>query len=152
MYVFNSKNTFAIFVTLGTVFLLPFIFWGYGEYFAVSNKQKSLSEQLKIWQSKQPSSYSYEIKFGCMEVSEVEVEVLNGQHFFSTGTAPGISHQVKLSDLFEIAEKVRAQSYKSDIRFDPTYGFPNEISVDWSTDSIDDECFYSVSSFGVYDS
>ncbi|WP_394228787.1 DUF6174 domain-containing protein [Pseudoalteromonas spongiae] len=149
MYIFDARNSTSVLVTLGALTVLVFIFWGHGEIFASMNKQKSVTEQLKIWESTLPKSYSYKIISGCMSVTNVEASVLNGVHYFAHNENLGERDKTKLIDLFNVVEQARAQAYKLETQFHDKYGFPTSIIVDWQSNTVDDECFYEVSEFEV---
>ena len=51
--------------------------------------------------------------------------------------------------LFAIVREARASADHLRVEFDATYGFPTLISIDWETNTADDEVVYSVESFGV---
>lgn len=144
MYIFNSKNSFSLLVTLGTVFILPFVFWGYGEYFTVSNKFKPVNEQLALWQTRKPTSYKYKLRHGCMSVIEVNAVVSGDTHWFDRNVLP---EQISMEDLFTIVSKAGLEAYNVNTTYDDFFSYPSLIEIDWNKNRIDDECFYQITEF-----
>jgi hypothetical protein len=51
--------------------------------------------------------------------------------------------------LFAMVDEAVARAHGLEVTYDPTYGFPTLISIDWVPDHVDDEVTYRVESFGV---
>jgi len=49
--------------------------------------------------------------------------------------------------LFAIVEEAAVDADDLDTRFDPVYGFPAEISIDWDEVAVDDEVVYLAEAF-----
>ncbi|CAM3139404.1 hypothetical protein SHLO109777_19555 [Shewanella loihica] len=58
-------------------------------------------------------------------------------------------HKLVIDDLFKAANKGLFEAASMEIKYHPKFGFPEVIEVDWSKDTIDDECFYEISKFKV---
>ena len=144
MYIFNSKNSFSLLATLGSVLILPFIFWGYGEYFAASNNFKPVNEQLALWQAQKPISYKYKLQHGCMFVAEVNAVVSKDTSWFDKQI---LSEQLSIEDLFGIVSRASLEAYSVNTIYDDVFSYPSIVKIDWNKDRVDDECFYQVSEF-----
>lgn len=51
--------------------------------------------------------------------------------------------------LFAIVEDAAANADRLDTRFDPVYGFPTEIVIDWDEVAVDDEVVFRAEAFTV---
>ena len=47
-----------------------------------------------------------------------------------------------IDQLFVYAKNALDDAYKYDIKYDTSFGYPKEISIDWSKDTADDEVIY----------
>lgn len=47
-----------------------------------------------------------------------------------------------VQDLFDIVERARNKAQTLNVTYDATYGYPREITIDWSHTIADDEIFY----------
>ena len=144
MLIFDTKNPYATTIVLGSLVVFLFMFWGYSQIFTTMAKQVDVGEQLKKWNETLPHSYKFTVISGCMFLITSKVTVKNGKHTFSLDT-----EKITLVELFKVAKKVKEQAYKSEINYDEKYGFPTHIDIDWSRDTIGDECFYEVTEFEV---
>lgn len=144
MLVLDSKNPFTLLAILSAVFVLPFIFWGYGELFATANSSKSVEHQLSYWQNNKPESFRYKLRYGCMAPTEINAVVAKDAIWIEGENKSGY---VSIEDLFEIVETAKNQAYSITTTYNKRYGFPSSISVDWGGDIADDECFYQVEMF-----
>lgn len=147
MNILDARSSTNLLVVFGSIFILIFVFWGYGETFASMNERKSIEEQLKIWESRLPDSYRYDLSFGCMTVKSISVNVINSVHYYNQKEVNLESDEIELIELFEVVEKARNQAYRESSEFHEIYGFPTKVKIDWAENTVDDECFYEVSAF-----
>lgn len=71
----------------------------------------------------------------------------NTVHGFSGSEHLHIDGTTTIENLFAILETALKSSYQLEVSYDPYYGFPQLVHVDWSREIIDDECFYDVKTF-----
>jgi hypothetical protein len=112
------------------------------------------------WAERGPASYSITILRSCECLAEgigpVVVTVRNGvvesRHYTRDGTAvlPQYEHLFPpVEGLFEIVEGARRErAAQLDVSYDPTFGYPTRIDIDWHAPQVDDEVTYLASDFG----
>ncbi|ABO25441.1 DUF6174 domain-containing protein [Shewanella loihica] len=147
MQIFDTRNPYSIFFVLGTIIVLIFSFWGIGHQSVNSQTHEKIASQLEIWQQNEPERYSYVAQEGCMYVVGSKVLVANGVALFEK--LGEHEHKLVIDDLFKAANKGLFEAASMEIKYHPKFGFPEVIEVDWSKDTIDDECFYEISKFKV---
>ena len=99
------------------------------------------------------SDYSFNFKASCFcideWVSEVKVTVSSGNiskviltKNNSSPTKLNPEQWFTIDQLFDYAKNALEDAYKYDIKYDTSFGYPKEISIDWSKDTADDEVIY----------
>ena len=110
------------------------------------------------WQRSGIDSYELTVRriCYCLSVDAVRVKVENGvvvsRTFAGTGDPVPTTYASLYPDvpgLFAIVEEAARDADDLDTRFDPTYGFPVEISIDWYEVAVDDEISYRTESFTI---
>jgi hypothetical protein len=147
MQIFDTRNPYSVFFVLGTVIILIFSFWGIGYQSVNSQTHEKIQRQLNFWQQNEPERYSYIAQEGCMYVVGSKVLVVNRVALFEQ--IGEYKHELVIDDLFEAANKGLSEAASIEVKYDPKFGFPKKISIDWSHDIIDDECFYEITEFKV---
>ena len=105
------------------------------------------------WNENKLSDYSFNFRASCFcideWVSEVKVTVISGNiskviliknNLSPTKLKP--EQWFTIDELFDYAKNALEQAYKYDIKYDASFGYPTEISIDWSEDTADDEVIY----------
>ena len=118
----------------------------------------SLRAAQERWQSSAIDSYELTVRriCYCLSVDAVRVTVENGVVVSRTFAATGAPVPSTYADLypdvpglFAIVEEAARSADDVDTRFDATYGFPAEISIDWDEVAVDDEISYRTESFTI---
>ena len=107
-----------------------------------------------------PSDYAYTLNVGCFCIvtGPIRITVEDGE---VTGVEelaererdePAVDdvvaeRSVTLVELGDIVRRARREADKVDVEYDPTYGFPTSVAIDWYKDAVDDEIGYTVSDF-----
>jgi hypothetical protein len=52
-----------------------------------------------------------------------------------------------LAELEAEVDRARREADKVEVEYDPVFGFPTSISIDWIRDAVDDEISYTVSDY-----
>ena len=147
MYIFDSRDPYAVFFILGTVIVFIFCFWGINYQSINAQTNEKIQQQLAIWQTNEPEKYSYIAREGCMYVAGSKVLVVNGVALFEK--IGEYEHKLVIDDLFKAAKKGFFSAARMEISYHAKFGFVKSIEVDWNKDVMDDECFYEISDFKV---
>ena len=114
------------------------------------------------WQSQDIEHYRFTIAVSCFcpfAFVEVTYEVQNGQVVDqSVQTSPDNPvDEAQVSDfyqpystiekVFDYVGKALNEADKTTVDFDPTYGFPTEVAIDWIELAADDEIYLTLSNF-----
>ncbi len=108
------------------------------------------------WQSSGIDSYEITVRRACFcgFIDPVRVRVVDGAIVSRTVVATGepvpASYAELIPDvrgLFAIVEEAAIDADDLDTRFDPVYGFPAEIAIDWDEVAVDDEVVYVAEGF-----
>ncbi len=129
---------------------------------ACSVSGSELSQNQTKWQNANIAHYRYQLSVGCFCVFRdkmpLTIEVQNGQVVsmkYSDGTAVsaeeqanmGFAQYATIDNLFKYTEQRSKDAEKVDVKYDATYGYPTEVSIDGSQQIADDELYLSVSGF-----
>ena len=122
-----------------------------------------LSRNQSKWRDANITHYTFELNVGCFcvfrSLMPVKVEVQNGGVVSATDvngnaislTDPNSEFFLKyatIDRLFSELESDPVQNAdKLTVSYDPTYGFPKEVSIDFIEQAADDELYLSVSGF-----
>ena len=147
MQIFDTRNSYSVIFILGSVIVLIFSFWGVGYQSVNSQKHEKIERQLSIWHKNEPEAYSYIATEGCMFSVSSKVLVVHGVTLFEK--IGDYEHKLVINDLFKAVNKGLFDAGSIEIKYNSKFGFPESIDVDWSKETIDDECFYEISDFRV---
>jgi hypothetical protein len=118
-----------------------------------------LAQNQALWNRRGPANYQYTITRQCECLPEMTgpatVVVRNGQVDARRYTASGASVDPQFEDLFTavpglfdlIAQAVNLPAAAIAARYDPSYGYPTSIQIDWFAGSVDDEVSYRITNF-----
>ena len=113
------------------------------------------------WQDANVSHYRYNLFVGCfcvfsqdmplvIEVKDAEVvsmEYQNGNEI-DASSRELFEKYATIDRIFsELAKDINGEADEVIVTYDPTYGFPAEINIDFIKDAIDDELALTVSNF-----
>lgn len=107
-----------------------------------------------------PSDYAFTLRVGCFcpyvgplrivvkdgEVKEVrQLDPVDGGP--ETLQAWIDSQAMTLDDLGDLVDRALREADDVDVTYDPTYGFPSDVYIDWYKDAVDDEIGYTVTDY-----
>lgn len=110
------------------------------------------------WASSGIDSYELTVRRLCFcgFVEPVRVKVVNGAIVSRTVVTTGepvpelfASYYPDVPGLFAIVEEAANEADDLDTEFDPNYGYPAEISIDWWENAVDDEVVYLAETFTI---
>lgn len=145
---------------LSLVFVLAFLLSACGGRSALQQNQAK-------WQAQNIDHYRFTVVASCFCIfagSEATYEVQNGQVVketiqpapdrpFDPATASEFYQPYNtIGKVFEYVEKATKEADQTTIEYDPTYGFPSDVSVDWVQQAADDEVYLTLSNFEALDS
>lgn len=112
------------------------------------------------WQAARISHYRLNLAVGCFcpftQKMPLSIEVMNGQVIsmrFKDGSQVSPSEQKIFEEyrtidaLFDFTEDAIGKADEIQVAYDPTYGFPVRVSIDYIKQAVDDELMLSVSDF-----
>jgi len=124
---------------------------------------RALSRNRALWVSQDISHYRFQLQVGCfcafMDLMPLSVEVRDGQVVslldasgrpVPAGRLEMLERYAGIDKLFELVDQ--AISGKADevlVTYDPTYGFPSQVSIDYIKLAVDDELGLQVRNFEV---
>jgi hypothetical protein len=120
----------------------------------------ALQQNREKWQAQNIDHYRYTVVVTCFCIfagAEVTYEVQNGQVVNQT-VQPHPDRQIDTAEIeefyqqyntiervFDFLEQATDEADEVTIEYDPTYGYPTNITVDYVKDAIDDELYLSLS-------
>ncbi len=124
---------------------------------------RALSRNLTLWESQDITHYRFQLQVSCfcpfMDLMPLTVEVRDGQliAMFDSSGQPIPADRLEMFDRYAGIDKVfelvdQAISGKADevsVTYNPTYGFPSRVSIDYIKMAVDDELGLQVSNFEV---
>ena len=123
--------------------------------------QTEIERNKEKWQDANVSHYRYNLFVGCfcvfsqdmplvIEVKDAEVvsmEYQNGNEI-DASSRELFEKYATIDRIFsELAKDINGEADEVIVTYDPTYGFPAEINIDFIKDAIDDELALTVSNF-----
>lgn len=123
--------------------------------------QTEIERNQEKWQAANVSHYRYNLFLGCfcvfsqdmplvIEVKDGEVvsmEYQNGNEIDATSRELFEKYATIDRIFSELEKDVNGEADEVVVTYDPTYGFPAEINIDFIKDAIDDELGLTVSNF-----
>ena len=124
----------------------------------------AFQQNQKNWEGQNINHYRFTVAVSCFcPFANVEVtyEVLNGQVVNqSVQSSPDNPvDEALVSDFYQSYNTIEKifdyvggainDADETTIEYDPTYGFPTDISVDWIKQAVDDEMYLTLSNFKV---
>ena len=118
-----------------------------------------LQQNREKWEEQNIEHYRYTVVVTCFCIfagAEVTYEVQNGQVVNET-IMPHPDRQIDPAEIsgfyqeyntiekvFDFVENVSNEADEVTVEYDPTYGYPTEISIDYVKEAIDDELYLSL--------
>lgn len=105
------------------------------------------------WNRQDVEDYDFDYLRSCFceHVEEVRVRVRNGvveSAVYTRDDSPVppsvVATLPTIPDLFEIVREALEDADEVNVEYDPTYGHPARVDIDWLKDAIDDEVLYRV--------
>jgi hypothetical protein len=122
----------------------------------------ALRENQQKWTSQNVTHYKFELTIGCncpwRSLMPLKIEVKDGQVVsmtdkdgqpISANYANSFDKATSIENLFAILDKAIGSASKVTVSYDPDYGYPKSIIIDYSKMVSDDEIGYYVKSFEV---
>ncbi len=125
--------------------------------------QTELSSNQSKWQNANITHYRFELNIGCFcafrDQMPVTIEVQNGgivsisapDGNVITKDDPSYEYIARYATIDRLFAELGSDSVRNaddlTVTYDPTYGFPTEINIDFIKDAVDDELYLSVSGF-----
>lgn len=144
-----KAKTFSLFFVLAIVF------------YACSGGSEFQQNQKK-WDVQNIDHYRFTVAVSCFcpfAGVKVTYEVLNGQ-VLNESVQSTLDEQIDtalvsdfyqpyntIDKVFVYVDEAIKEADETTIEYDPTYGFPNTVSVDWIKQAVDDEMYLSLSNF-----
>lgn len=108
---------------------------------------------LSRWDRRNLVDYDFDYLRSCFceHVEEVRVSVRDGvveDAVYTRDDSPVpanvLATLLTIPELFEIVRDALEHADEVDVEYDPTYGHPTRVSIDWVKNAIDDEVLYQV--------
>jgi hypothetical protein len=123
--------------------------------------QTEIERNREKWQDTNISHYRFNLFVGCFcvftEDMPLAIEVKDGEvvsmEYQSGNEIDASSHELfdkyaTIDRIFsELETNISTEADEVVVKYDPTYGFPTEINVDFIKDAIDDELALTISNF-----
>jgi hypothetical protein len=119
-----------------------------------------LQQNREKWEEQNFDHYRYKVVVTCFCIfagAEVTYEVQNGQVVNQT-VQPHPDRQIDpdeisefyqeyntIEKVFDFLERATNEADEVTVEYDPTYGYPTEISVDWVKEAVDEEVYLTLS-------
>lgn len=121
----------------------------------------SLPEALLVWQAQAVAGYEVTIEQTCFcppdLLQPMRVTVREGKVIDIEGLEQPLNHpdilderRLTIEGLFDLIEQARGSADKLVVEYDPHYGFPVSLEVDYSPFIADDEFSYRLTDFQAY--
>ena len=106
-----------------------------------------------------PTDYAYTLRVSCfcIPIGPLRISVLNDtvvdvrqlEPQSSEGTVDDWINELAmtLDELDALVDCALREAADVQVTYDPTYGFPSEVSIDWIEDAVDDEISYTVTEY-----
>jgi hypothetical protein len=132
---------------------------------AASPSGSEFDQNKATWDNANISHYRYTLSVSCfcafMDEMPVTIEVENEQVVSITsvkGTVidssntlvyPAVEPYTTIDDLFAQLKSAQGEAEEITVEYDPTYGYPSSIAIDYIKQAADDELYLTVESFEV---
>lgn len=123
--------------------------------------KQTLDEQRDRWAAQAPASYAYTMQFGCFcpdtyttpvritvadgAVTDAVYAEAGGDFVAGSPTAPGYPAKMTIDGLFDEAERAMREADDTHVEFDPDWGYPSVLQIDWQRNAADEEDSYAAS-------
>jgi len=147
------KKILSISLLLTTIFLLL----GCNNNNSKSSEQKELTKNRKLWQSKRPQNYSFVVHPLCYCVDIKDTFVRVRDHNVSSAKyipsnieldEEAIKKEYRISGYFDfIQEAIDEDADEIKVDYNDTYGYPQQIAIDYNKGTADEEMSYIITHF-----
>jgi len=126
----------------------------------------ALQQNRAKWEGQNVDHYRFTVVASCFCIfagSAATYEVQNGQivnesiqaapdrEFEPAAGSEFYQPYNTIEKVFDYVEKATNEADQVTVEYDPTYGFPANVSVDWATQAADDELYLTLSNFQALD-
>ena len=136
---------------------LPVLCASCGDPLGSSGGRAELRRNLRLWKSQEPRAYEYVVEGGCFcpPPGAARARVFDGASTSFTYVAsgqpadwPGYRDMRTVDEIFAfVAEAYEGGADEVRVEYDPVWGFPRSISVDYEANTADEEVYYTVRDF-----
>ena len=120
----------------------------------------TLADQRDTWDAAALDDYAYTLQYGCFCPPEyttpVRITVVadavtsavyaeDNEPVVAGDPAPEGYNAFTIDGLFDEAERALREADDTTLAFDPTYGYPSTLSIDWQVNAADEEQAYTAS-------
>lgn len=154
----NRRGRFV--ATLGAAILALPALEGCGLFGSAHQEelQRELNRNRRHWEAQAVDDYRYVARRGCYcpteVVAPVVVEVRDGEVVSVVYQESGEAVQVTYSALWPmeevfgiVQEAIDRDAVEVTVHYDPDYGFPRDIGIDYSENVVDEEVAYTITDF-----
>ncbi|HNP73356.1 MAG TPA: DUF6174 domain-containing protein [Kouleothrix sp.] len=157
MRVRQSRALIALGLVLLGAALALLVGWGYGSFQLGGQLQRYRAR----WAARVPAAYRYTLRVGCFcppEVTQpVEVTVRDAAVIALVGASSRqpvrgaqLDEAAPIEQLFVLIQRAIDQGAdRVDVQYDPEFGYPRAIAIDYMRDASDDEVTYTIEKFEV---
>jgi hypothetical protein len=101
-----------------------------------------------------PDDYAYTLTVTCycilpgpLRVTVRDGEVAGAERLAETDLPDAEGEGTTLADLTALARRALREADRVDVTYDPTYGYPTDLYIDWDEGIADEEVGYTVTDF-----
>jgi hypothetical protein len=124
--------------------------------------QSAFERNAELWDGRRPDAFEYVVERSCFcapdyrQPYRVRESGSERSARYASPLAPDAREYrgsppepVWIEDLFSLVERAIAEADTVEVGYDPAWGFPTSISIDWSQQAADEEQRFSVRDFRV---
>ncbi|MDX1498860.1 MAG: DUF6174 domain-containing protein [Woeseiaceae bacterium] len=124
--------------------------------------EAEFERQAEFWAARRPRAFRYVVERSCFCAPDYRQPYVVREEgdvhsvAFASPLAPesreyrGTPPEPELiGNLFDLVRRALAEADAVDVSYDPAFGFPASITIDWSYDLADEEQYFSVRDFEV---
>ena len=161
----ESTAHLAVVVLLLALFLTIGYFFFVADYEVAPDRQgplRKVDESRAAWEATKPAEFAYVIRRSCFcpsritqpfQVTEssgiLRATVSGGPPSDSASDLLALPDTLSIDSLFDLLANAVREADRIEVAYDETFGYPAEIHIDWSIQSVDDEDRYRIEQFTI---
>lgn len=165
------RTPFQVTTLIAVALLLMILFVLVGYFFTITgpgadparqSQQAEFQTNLELWRSRRPIAFEYIVERSCYCAPDyrrpyrVRERDDGRAAIYASPLEPGSQtvdgdppEPVWLEDLFVLVGRALTEADEVRVSYDPAFGFPTNISIDWSQQQADEEQYFVVRDFDV---